>query len=122
MSEPSVTLASRCEECDGALRPRPDTLCEEHREARRKQQQRERARRYRRRRQGHSEEDGLTLSAEEVAALRDLTAALLAREDDLRAWSQTERRDSREVPEPVKRYFATGVRVRRALSRLADQG
>jgi hypothetical protein len=121
MTEQSVTLASRCEECDGALRPRPHTLCEEHREARRKQQQRERARRYRRRRQGHAEVDGLTLSGEEVSALRDLTTALLAREDDLRAWSQAERRDNREVPEPVKRYFATGVRVRRALSRLTDR-
>lgn len=121
MREQPVTLASRCEECDGALKPRPDTLCEEHREARRKQQQRERARRYRRRRQGHAAEDGLTLSGEEVAALRDLTTALLAREDDLRAWSQAERRDTREVPEPVRGYFATGVRVRRALSRLTDR-
>lgn len=121
MSEQSVTLASRCEECLGALTPSPDTLCEEHRGARRKQQQRERSRRYRRRRQGRSEGDGLTLSADAVAALRDLTTALLAREDDLRVWSQAERRDSREVPEPVRRYFATGVRVRRALSRLTDR-
>lgn len=120
MSEQPVTLASRCEECQGALTPSPDTLCEEHREARRKQQQRERARRYRRRRQGRAEEDGLTLSAEEVAALRDLTTVLLARENDLRVWSQAERRDEREVPEAVSEYFAVGVRVRRALGGLTD--
>lgn len=120
MSLNSVTLSSRCEECAGALKPRPRALCEEHREARRKQKERERARRYRRRKQGKEEKDGLTLSADEVAALRELTTVLLARENDLRAWSQAERRDEREVPEPVSRYFAAGARVRKVLSDLTD--
>lgn len=120
MPDESVTVSSRCDACEGALRPRARTLCDEHRDARRKEQARERARRYRRRSQGLSEHEGLTLSREEMAALRDLTVALLARENDLRAWSQGQRREERTVPEPVTKYFEAGVRVRKALRRLTE--
>lgn len=117
-----VTLPSRCDECEGQLIPRADHLCAKHQEERRKEKQRERARRYRRRKKGLPEADGLALTAEQVRALRELTATLTARENQMRAWAEAQRRASPPgtIPDAVSNYFTTGVRVRRALSGLTD--
>ena len=116
MTEMAVTVSSRCDECDGRLHPRARHLCDEHREARRRAKDRERAKRYRRRQQGLDEQSGATLSPEEVTRLRDLTVTLLARENEMRTWTEAQRRDSQSVPPQVLNYLAAGAKVRRALN------
>lgn len=116
----SVTLTSRCEECEGRLNPRPRTLCDAHSEARRKEKARLRALRYRRRKQGLPETAGLTLTAQEATALRDITVDLLQRENDMRAWAATQHRDNTPIPPVVTKYFEAAVRARKALTGLTD--
>lgn len=119
--EVSVTVSSRCSACLGHLTVQPRTLCEDHKQQRAKELARARARRYRARKNpGRTPADpnatALTLTPSETQQLASLTIDLLDKENAMRAWAA--RHDRNQLPQIVREYFATAVRIRKALSGL----
>ncbi|MCF8526554.1 MAG: hypothetical protein K9G80_03460 [Candidatus Nanopelagicales bacterium] len=105
----------------GHLTVQPRTLCEDHKQQRAKELARARARRYRARKnptqtQADPNATPLTLTPSETRKLTDLTIDLLDKENAMRAWAA--RHGSDRLPPIVREYFATAVRVRKALSGL----
>lgn len=116
--EVSITVSSRCLACLGHLTVQPRTLCEDHKQQRAKELARARARRYRARKnptqtQADPNATPLTLTPSETQQLKELTIDLLDKENAMRAWAA--RHGSDRLPPIVREYFATAVRVRKAL-------
>ncbi len=118
-------MPSRCSVCDGRLTVQPRALCDEHKAARAKELARLRARRYRARKQGDPTPDltdpdaaPITLTPSETSRLATLTIDLLDKENAMRAWAAQHGAD--QLPHVVREYFATAVRVRKALSGITE--
>ena len=119
-------MSSRCSVCEGRLTVQPRTLCDEHKTARSKELARLRARRYRARKTGDPTQaltdpnaTPITLTPSETRRLAALTVDLLDKENAMRAWAAQHGAD--RLPPVVREYFATAVRVRKALTGLISQ-
>jgi len=119
-------VPSRCSVCEGRLTVQPRSLCDEHKTQRAKELARLRARRYRARKTGDPTQAladpnaaPITLPPNETRRLADLTVDLLDKENSMRAWAAQHGSD--RLPPVVREYFATAVRVRKALTGLTEQ-
>ena len=118
-------MSSRCSVCEGRLTVQPRSLCDEHKTARGKELARLRARRYRARKAGDPAQAladpnaaPITLPPNETRRLATLTVDLLDKENAMRAWAAQHGSD--RLPPVVREYFATAVRIRKALSGLTE--